>query len=195
MNVTITTGPNKGWINMNKSELYQIKDELHLLCKDVGKYQLDNLGRRDLAIDKKTSSVDLVTEVDKASEKIIISFLRSKYPEHNILAEEGGNVTQGNDFTWIIDPVDGTTNYAHGYPLFAIAIGLKQKDETIMAAYTSPCSTSSSGQSKTKGLTSTESESPSARRRISIARLWQQVSPITRERQNTITWITSHTSH
>ncbi len=65
MNVTITTGPNKGWINMNKSELYQIKDELHLLCKDVGKYQLDNLGRRDLAIDKKTSSVDLVTEVDK----------------------------------------------------------------------------------------------------------------------------------
>ncbi len=108
------------------------------MCKDVGKYQLDNLGRRDLAIDKKTSSVDLVTEVDKASEKIIISFLRSKYPEHNILAEEGGNVTQGNDFTWIIDPVDGTTNYAHGYPLFAIAIGLKQKDETIMGCIYQP---------------------------------------------------------
>jgi len=117
---------------MKENKLIQLKDQIYTLCQDVGAYQVDNLGRRDLAIDKKTSAVDLVTEVDKKSEEMIIAFIKKDYADHNILAEESGNEDNGSDYTWIIDPVDGTTNYAHGFPIFAISIGLQYKDDLIL---------------------------------------------------------------
>ena len=117
---------------MNKKELYELKDQLRGLTKEVGAYQMANLGRKDLVIDEKSTSVDLVTEVDKASENKIIDFIHNNYPEHSILAEESGKTDKESDYTWIIDPVDGTTNYAHGYPLFAISIGVKHHDEMII---------------------------------------------------------------
>ena len=71
---------------------------------------------------------DFVTEVDRAAEAAIISVLREAYPNHAILAEESG-VTKGSqdEFVWIIDPLDGTTNFIHGVPQFAVSIGLKHK--------------------------------------------------------------------
>ncbi len=69
---------------------------------------------------------DFVTEVDKQAEKIIINELRSKYPNHGILAEESGS-HKGDEFQWIIDPLDGTTNYLHGIPQFAISIALTHR--------------------------------------------------------------------
>lgn len=109
---------------MEKVALYVLKDELKILCQKVGAYQLENLGRRDLKIDSKSTTVDIVTEVDKKSEEMILEFILSKFPDHGILAEESGVTESDSDYLWIIDPVDGTTNYAHGYPLFAISIGL-----------------------------------------------------------------------
>lgn len=117
---------------MTTKECYTLKHQIHDLCKKVGAYQMANLGRKDLAIDAKTTSVDLVTEVDKASEAQIIDFIHNHYPKHSILAEESGETDKDSDYTWVIDPVDGTTNYAHGYPLFAISIGVKYLDETIV---------------------------------------------------------------
>jgi myo-inositol-1(or 4)-monophosphatase len=71
--------------------------------------------------------IDLVTEVDQACEKIIIDTLRSECPTHEILAEESG-VHQGtSDYRWIVDPLDGTTNYAHGYPCFCVSIALEYR--------------------------------------------------------------------
>ena len=58
---------------------------------------------------------DLVTEVDKQSERLIVEHLLSRFPDHDIIAEEGDYLQAGSPYRWIIDPVDGTTNYAHGY--------------------------------------------------------------------------------
>lgn len=69
---------------------------------------------------------DFVTEVDKQAEIIIVDIIRKAYPQHSVLGEEGG--AQGeDDFQWIIDPLDGTTNFLHGFPHFAVSIGLKHK--------------------------------------------------------------------
>lgn len=70
---------------------------------------------------------DLVTEVDKLSEQEIIKTLHKAYPNHAIVAEESGAM-EGNEFTWIIDPLDGTMNYVHGFPQFAISIALRHKN-------------------------------------------------------------------
>ena len=69
---------------------------------------------------------DFVSEVDKAAEEAIISVIRQSYPDHAILAEETGK-HEGNDFQWVIDPLDGTTNYLHGFPQFGISIALKHR--------------------------------------------------------------------
>lgn len=69
---------------------------------------------------------DLVSEVDRAAEDAIIDVLRAAYPDHAILAEESGAAGQ-SEFTWIIDPLDGTTNFLHGFPVYAVSIALSHK--------------------------------------------------------------------
>ncbi|MEJ1340923.1 MAG: inositol monophosphatase family protein, partial [Candidatus Sedimenticola sp. (ex Thyasira tokunagai)] len=69
---------------------------------------------------------DFVSEVDKASEQAVIKTLKDAYPDHAILAEESGR-HDGNEYQWVIDPLDGTTNYLHGFPQFSISIALKHK--------------------------------------------------------------------
>lgn len=113
-------------------ELINLEQEINALCLEVGRYQMKNLGNRSLERFEKTNAIDVATEVDLRSEEMIIAFIRSKYPDHNILAEESGESNQESKYTWIIDPVDGTTNYAHGYPLFAISIGVKYEDEMFL---------------------------------------------------------------
>lgn len=68
--------------------------------------------------------VDLVTEADKASEKLIVERIRKAFPEHDIVGEEGTRDATGSDFRWYVDPLDGTTNFAHGYPVFCVSLGL-----------------------------------------------------------------------
>jgi myo-inositol-1(or 4)-monophosphatase len=75
--------------------------------------------------------VDLVTEADRASEKMIVERLRSRWPEHGIVGEEGARSGPGADYRWYVDPLDGTTNFAHGYPVFCVSIGLVRKDEQL----------------------------------------------------------------
>src|SRR5580704_16399122 len=75
--------------------------------------------------------VDLVTEADRASEKMIVERLSSRWPEHGIVGEEGTRSDPGADYRWYVDPLDGTTNFAHGYPVFCISIALVRKDEQI----------------------------------------------------------------
>ena len=68
---------------------------------------------------------DLVTEADRQSESLIVSMIRRQFPDHDILAEEDDYGRQGSEYRWIIDPLDGTTNYAHGFPWFSVSIGLE----------------------------------------------------------------------
>lgn len=82
---------------------------------------------------------DFVTEVDREAEKEIIGILRKAYPDHAILAEESGQ-TSGDDFQWIIDPLDGTTNFLHGFPQFAVSIALRHKGRLEQAVVYDPLS-------------------------------------------------------
>ncbi|MBE9051063.1 inositol monophosphatase [Nostocales cyanobacterium LEGE 11386] len=85
----------------------------------------DYLGKLEDAITEKSRPGDLVTVADKASEEVILEVLRRHFPQHSILAEESGKLgNQDNEYLWAIDPLDGTTNYAHQYPAFAVSIGL-----------------------------------------------------------------------
>jgi len=82
--------------------------------------------------------INLVTEVDKISEEMITSKIASLFPDHDILAEEFTYTTKGSDFTWIIDPLDGTTNYAHKYPFFCVSIALERLDTMIVGVIYDP---------------------------------------------------------
>lgn len=79
-----------------------------------------------LAVNPKGKN-DFATEIDRLAEKEIISIIKAAYPEHSILAEESGEHA-GNDFVWVIDPLDGTTNFIHGFPQYAVSIALKYKN-------------------------------------------------------------------
>ncbi len=68
--------------------------------------------------------IDLVTEFDQRSEEVIVSALQKEFPEHAVLAEESGLHQRTSEYQWVVDPIDGTTNFAHGFPLFAISLGL-----------------------------------------------------------------------
>jgi myo-inositol-1(or 4)-monophosphatase len=70
---------------------------------------------------------DFVSEIDTAAERDIIETVRRRYPQHAFLAEESGQSGEDNEFVWIIDPLDGTTNFLHGYPQFAVSIGVQRR--------------------------------------------------------------------
>lgn len=86
---------------------------------------------QDYKIELKGSKSNLVTEIDKKSEKAIIDFISKNFPTHNILAEESGLDRKSSEFTWVIDPLDGTTNFAHGLPIFSVSIGVTKNDHII----------------------------------------------------------------
>ncbi len=81
---------------------------------------------------------NLVTEVDKESERLIVEHLLSRFPGHDIVAEEGEYLQAGSPCRWIIDPVDGTTNYAHGYPWFCSSIALEIEGELVAGVIYNP---------------------------------------------------------
>lgn len=95
---------------------------------------IDQLER--LAIETKGRN-DFVTEVDRRAEAEIIRTIQSAYPNHAVLAEESGR-QKGNDHLWIIDPLDGTTNYLHGYPQFAVSIALQRRGKLEQAVVLDP---------------------------------------------------------
>jgi myo-inositol-1(or 4)-monophosphatase len=108
-------------------------------ARDAGHLLLEKFGRIT-AVTKK-GDINLVTEADLASEELIVERIRSYYPKHSILAEEGGEViTIGGDksWKWIIDPLDGTTNYAHGYPCFCVTLALEHEGDIVVGVTFDP---------------------------------------------------------
>jgi myo-inositol-1(or 4)-monophosphatase len=81
---------------------------------------------------------DLVTEADKASETLVVERLHSHFPSHNVLGEEGGLRDKASEFCWYVDPLDGTTNFAHGYPMFNVTLGLERNGELIAGVIYDP---------------------------------------------------------
>jgi myo-inositol-1(or 4)-monophosphatase len=83
--------------------------------------------------------VDLITDSDRRSEELVVSRLRERFPDHAIVAEEGGRREAANArYCWHVDPLDGTTNFAHGYPCFCVSLGLLEDGEPIVGAVLNP---------------------------------------------------------
>ena len=102
---------------------------------------------------KKKSDIDLVTEADTASEKLIIDTIQADFPDHGILAEESGDTPAESSFQWIIDPLDGTTNYAHGLNLFSISIALAQDNQVVMGLVLNPVTGELFSAARARGAT------------------------------------------
>jgi myo-inositol-1(or 4)-monophosphatase len=91
-------------------------------ARTASKYLLSKF-RSTLRIEKK-GVIDLVTDVDRESEKLIKEIITNEFPDHQFLAEEGEKAISDSEFLWLVDPLDGTTNYAHGFPVFCVSIAL-----------------------------------------------------------------------
>ncbi len=82
--------------------------------------------------------INLVTEADLKAEEYIASYLRERFPDHSIVGEEGASRQGSSDFLWLVDPLDGTTNFAHGFPIFAVSVGLMRREEVVLGAVYDP---------------------------------------------------------
>jgi myo-inositol-1(or 4)-monophosphatase len=97
--------------------------------------------RAGVSVETKRSSIDLVTAADREAETAVVTAIRARYPGHTILAEEGGGDRSSRpDDRWIIDPLDGTTNFAHGVPIFCVSIAFEHQGKVIAGGIDSPVS-------------------------------------------------------
>jgi len=96
------------------------------IAKEAGRIQMSYFGNIS-SLEKKSTNIDLLTKADLESEKYIINQIRTTYPEHSILSEEAGDLSTDSEYLWVIDPLDGTTNFTHNFPIFAVSIGLVKK--------------------------------------------------------------------
>ncbi|HYP54582.1 MAG TPA: inositol monophosphatase family protein [Pyrinomonadaceae bacterium] len=109
------------------------------LAQDAGRVLADRFGRA-LQVSNK-GDIDLVTEADLAAERLIVERVRSHFPRHAVLAEESGeNEAAGgaSEWKWIVDPLDGTTNYAHGYPCFCVSVALEHDGRVVLGVIYDP---------------------------------------------------------
>jgi myo-inositol-1(or 4)-monophosphatase len=109
------------------------------IAQEAGKILIEELSR-PLDIRYKGDEVDLVTQADKRSERFIVGRLAKYFPEHAVTAEEGTGheSSSASEFRWHVDPLDGTTNYAHGYPCFSVSIALAKRDTLLAAVVFNP---------------------------------------------------------
>ena len=106
------------------------------LAKASGQMLIEHLGRVTDVEHK--GEIDLVTEADRRSEEFIVGRLREVFPGHSIIAEERGGIGEPTEYLWLVDPLDGTTNYAHGFPWFSVSIALLKGGELIVGAVYHP---------------------------------------------------------
>ncbi len=118
-----------------KSEFLGTAFRATLLAGDFVRRHLGTISKQD--IDIKQAS-DFVTRIDRESEQIIIKTIRRKFPDHHFLAEESLKESGTGQYRWIIDPLDGTTNYIHGYPVFSLSIALQLNGEIILGIVFDP---------------------------------------------------------
>jgi myo-inositol-1(or 4)-monophosphatase len=105
------------------------------IAQDAGGLLLERLGHS--AVEHK-GVVDLVTEADKASERFLVERLHAVLPEAGILAEEGSGSDGNSGLRWVVDPLDGTTNFAHGYPVFSVSIALERDGAIVLGVVLDP---------------------------------------------------------
>jgi myo-inositol-1(or 4)-monophosphatase len=130
--------------------LDRYKKVMFTAVDEAAKILLEYFGK-DFEISHKKFYNDLVTEVDKKSEAKIIEVIHNTFPDHNVLGEEGGDREKKSHYVWIIDPIDGTVNYAHSLNIFCISLALEIKGEVILGVVYNPVSNEKFFAEKGKG--------------------------------------------
>ena len=106
------------------------------IAREAGELLMSYFARR-VKVEYK-GEVDVVTEADRASEALILDRLQARFPRHDVLGEEGTRRETGSDYKWYVDPLDGTTNFAHGFPVFCVSMGLEEKHELVAGVVYDP---------------------------------------------------------
>lgn len=112
--------------------IYHMKNTLISALKISGKTLLEYFDK-PVGIKQKESQSSIVTEADLASDSIIVQIIKERFPEHNIISEETGFTDKKSEYTWVVDPLDGTSNFASGIPWFGVLVTLFKKDAPFMA--------------------------------------------------------------
>jgi myo-inositol-1(or 4)-monophosphatase len=115
------------------SDILQI---VEVIARQAGAVLMEGHGKVQYIQHK--GAIDLVTEFDKRSEEVILSSIRKEFPGHAILAEESGHHYSDSEYQWVIDPLDGTTNFAHGLPIFSVSIALLKSNSPVVGVVYDP---------------------------------------------------------
>ncbi|MDQ3809829.1 MAG: inositol monophosphatase [Chloroflexota bacterium] len=123
------------WDQLDRSRARQVAVEAARAAGQLLRERIDSIGEI-----RHKSAVDIVTDVDVQSEQLVCSRLRQAFPDHAIIGEEGGARLGGESSTrWYVDPLDGTTNYAHGFPFFCVSLGLEVEGQLALGVVYAPC--------------------------------------------------------
>ncbi|MGA8773358.1 MAG: inositol monophosphatase family protein [Terriglobales bacterium] len=109
---------------------------MQAIAREAGGLLLEHF-RRHVKIEYK-GSADLVTIADRQSEALILSRIREHFPAHDVMGEEGTRIETGSDYKWYVDPLDGTTNFAHGYPVFCVSLGFEYRGQLVAGVIYDP---------------------------------------------------------
>src|ERR1700739_4482685 len=118
-----------------------LKTYLHAtidIAQEAGKVLREEMERPPTIAYK--GDFDLVTQADRRSERLIVDRLQKYFPDHSVAAEEGTGKNTNSEFRWHVDPLDGTTNFAHGYPFFCVSMALARKNELQVGVIYNPIS-------------------------------------------------------
>ena len=117
---------------LTSTQLSQLLDQTRKIAEEVGAFiEKERLHFSMDRVEHKGFN-DLVSYVDKEAEKQLVAQLQAIFPEAGFITEEGTNTTRGEVYNWVIDPLDGTTNFIHGLPVFAVSIGFMEQDEVVL---------------------------------------------------------------
>ncbi|MBU8905315.1 inositol monophosphatase family protein [Desertibacillus haloalkaliphilus] len=119
------------------AEWKQIIANIKEWVKEAGAEQVKRLDQ-PMEVKSKSSTIDLVTEVDVWTDEFLRQKIKASYPDHSILTEEQDFHEGASDYEWVVDPIDGTVNYAHQFPMFCISVALKYKGETVIGVVYAP---------------------------------------------------------
>lgn len=108
------------------------------IAKEAGDAVLKRFGKDGVHYTKSKRIWDVVTKADLLSEKLIVSRIKERFPNHSIISEESGSKNEGSEFVWVVDPIDGTLNFSSGTPLFGVMVCLVHKGEVILSSINIP---------------------------------------------------------
>ena len=119
-------------------EYKELLEAARSMALEAGEVQMSFFRKDNLRVDTKQNESDIVTEADRASEAVLLKRISELFPTHSVLSEESGASGSDTSFRWVIDPLDGTTNFRSGLPNFSVSIGVEHNGETVVGVVYAP---------------------------------------------------------